>query len=144
MHGLRYFVVAALANEHRNHLEERSQNSIEWPSTMETPPDLGRCSQEWEYERMHRGRPAASKHGAPTQEVERSQTSAVGAGVTHKLTRTHTACQRPGWASHATAWPRGRMQQGGPHTVTKLHVLPLAPTQRPLGKGKDEEKGREL
>lgn len=64
--------------------------------------------------------------------------------MTHKLTRTHTACQRPGWASHATAWPRAWLQRGVPHTVTKLHVLPLAPTQRPLRKGKDEKKGREL
>lgn len=85
----------------------------------------------------HRGGPAASTHGASTQDVEGSQTAAVGAGMTHKPTRTHTVCQRPGWASHVAAWPRGRLQRGVPRTVTKLHALP----QRPLGKGKDEEKG---
>lgn len=45
-YSLQYFAVAALASEHRKHLEEHSQSSVEGPSTMETPPDMGRCSQE--------------------------------------------------------------------------------------------------
>lgn len=83
----------------------------------------------------HRARRVGS-----SREVERSQTSVVGAGVTHKQTRT--CPQRQGELGHATAGPVGMAAARTPAHVQKLPEHPWCPETPGEREGGEEEGAR--